>query len=306
MPKISAIIPTYNRAKYIGDAIESVLDQSHPVDEIIVVDDGSTDDTMEVLRKYPIVRYIRQENLGPAAARNRGSMEAKGDFIAFQDSDDVWLEEKTSIQMDLFAKNPGLDLVFSLMANVKSLQDAMEPEIKDLDVNNCLRGSNGVLENVFQLLVMENVIPTPTVMIRRKSFQEFGGFNTNLRIAEDYDLWLRLASVCQFGFVNRVLLKRRRHEGNLINDRIMRYSCQIDVLQNMKTRFHDLAEKHRLLIDQQISTWNYDLGSLLFRRGDFLSALARFRQCGMAERNSAACRIKMVLAALLSIFKLNR
>src|ERR1700678_803249 len=121
MPTISVIIPTYNRADLIGQALESALAQTHPADEIIVVDDGSTDDTERVVAQYAgQVRYMRQVNAGPSAARNRGIQAASGDFIALLDSDDLWVKDRLERQLAALTLHPGLDFIFGLEAKFNS------------------------------------------------------------------------------------------------------------------------------------------------------------------------------------------
>ncbi len=113
-PRISVIIPTYNSARFLPEAVQSALYQTLSPDEVIVVDDGSTDNTEDVLEPFRgRVHYIRQENQGPAVARNRGIAEAKGDLIAFLDADDVWLPEKSELQVKVLWENPRIGLVHS-------------------------------------------------------------------------------------------------------------------------------------------------------------------------------------------------
>jgi glycosyltransferase involved in cell wall biosynthesis len=118
---ISVVIPVFNGAAYIGQAIQSALDQSLPPAEILVVDDGSSDSTAEVVRRYPApVRYIPQPHSGSACARNLGIREARGDLLALLDADDEWLPEKLALQSAALREDPGLDLVFSQMVEFRS------------------------------------------------------------------------------------------------------------------------------------------------------------------------------------------
>ena len=304
MPAISAVIPTYNRAHFIGEAIESVLAQSRAVDEIIVVDDGSTDHTPEVLAGFGNrIRYIRQENAGPSAARNRGIQAAGGDYIAFQDSDDLWLPDKIAVQIGFLAANPDVDIVFGLMANFRSLDDPLEAEIKNQAIRRQLEESNGRIADMFSLLLIENIVPTPTVLLRRGCIDKVGAFDTRLKIAEDFDLWLRAAAVCKFGFVDQILLRRRRHEANLIDDRITRLSCRLSILERLEDRFPELVGKHGELLNRQISALNYDLGSLYFKNGKYRAALSRLRRCDQPESGRFPCIAKKAAAMTLIPFE---
>src|ERR1039457_5279759 len=138
-PTASAVIPTYNRARFVGEAIDSILAQTRPVDEIIVVDDGSTDDTIERLKKYaPAIRCVSQQNRGPSAARNRGIKEAHCDFVAFLDSDDLWIPRKIELQLDFFAQHPDIEFVFGNMVNFSQGTEKETPEIRDPVVEDYL------------------------------------------------------------------------------------------------------------------------------------------------------------------------
>ena len=127
-PRISVIIPTYNSAVFLPEAVESVLSQTFLPQEVIVVDDGSTDNTEDVLEPFRRrIHYIRQENQGPAVARNRGIAEAKGDLIAFLDADDVWVPEKTEIQVKVLRENPRIGLVHSYFDRLDMAEQRIMP-----------------------------------------------------------------------------------------------------------------------------------------------------------------------------------
>jgi len=300
MMTVTAIIPTYNRAQLIREALDSVFAQSRQVDEIIVVDDGSTDNTPEVLRPYgDRIRYIEQRNSGPGAARNRGLKEAKGDYIAFLDSDDIWVKDKTKIQMDFFNRHPHLDFVFGDMANFTPTKDNDMPEIKNSEVHNYFTAHSSNLERIFDCLIIESVIPTPTVVFKRSCVSRIGFFDEKLKIAEDLDYWLRAARTCRFGFINAVLAKRRRHDGNLIKDWALMMEALIQVLTRIeKTEVSLTAETKRLLADKLYRT-RYDLGSFFFKKGDFASAWVHLSKGVPAKLVNYKWLIKLVLSFLL-------
>lgn len=173
-PVISVIIPAYNSAPWISETIRSVLDQSLMPCEVLVVDDGSTDGTAEVVSTFPApVRVMRQQNAGPAAARNLGASLAKGDWFAFLDADDFWLPSKLEKQMELTCDN-GVGIIHTLMEN------GYRSSIP----------SNVTFEHLWE----GNCIGTSSVMIRKQAFVSAGGFAEDLPPAEDYYLWLRVAS----------------------------------------------------------------------------------------------------------------
>lgn len=186
MKNISVIIPTYNRANTLKRAIDSVSAQTVPVQEIVIVDDGSTDDTKHILEDYgPPVRYIYQQNKGVSAARNRGIAETSCEWIAFLDSDDEWLPRKIEQQMKILEENPNLVWCASNMEIVKQnnynrvdIQDHLCPNRTLYFFTACM---NGIF---FQI---------SGFIIRRYVLNEIGGFDTSLRISEDRDLWWKIA-----------------------------------------------------------------------------------------------------------------
>lgn len=183
-PTVSVVIPTYNSAHFLLKAVSSVQAQQWPTLEIIVVDDGSTDDTPAVLRKLSQkegVRCIRQENAGPAAARNRGIRESRGEWIAFLDDDDYWFPRKLEKQFRALAEQDG-DFAYCGVIVVD-------------DDNQTVSTLPAVArESLLNDLVWGNLLSTPTVIVRRSLFDQTGLFDEMLRTGEDWDLWLRLAA----------------------------------------------------------------------------------------------------------------
>ena len=193
-PVVSVIIPTYNREKYIRKSLYSVLAQTYQRFEIVVVDDGSTDSTHTIISAYKDnVHYLYQENQGISKARNTGIRNSHGDYIAFLDSDDFWLPEKTELQIALLQKHPEYGMAASRCASVRldgSFREKNRP------------GTSGwVLENLFQA----NFIRTSAAIIRKECFHEVGLFDEELKECEEYDLWLRMASQYPIGFINKSL-----------------------------------------------------------------------------------------------------
>jgi glycosyltransferase involved in cell wall biosynthesis len=299
-PTVTVIIPTYNRARYLPDCINSVLTQSTPVDEILIVDDGSTDGTAELVSSWgDRVTYLFQSNAGAAAARNLGLQVATGDFIAFQDSDDIWLPDKNALQLEFFRRYPDVDIVFGLMANFRGEQDEPIAEIGNTAVYAALKATNTNVEDMFSLLLTYNMVPTPTVMCRRTCVEKAGMFDVGLRIAEDFEYWLRISSLCRFGFIDRVLLKRRRHDSNLIDERHIRLHCQIGILQNMAAQYPHLTPAQRATVTRQLSDLHYDLGSLYLRWGRFAASLDHLKQCDRRRHPLLPLHLKLLVASSL-------
>ena len=203
---VSVVIPTYNRAWVVKEAVDSVLAQDYKDFELIVVDDGSTDDTSEVLASYgDDIRVYFQENKGVSAARNRGMAEASGRFIAFLDSDDLWLPKKLSAQVEFFHQKP----------------DALICQTEEVWIRNGIRvnpkkrhqkPSGMIFEPSLELCL----VSPSAVMIRRDMLESSGGFDENLPACEDYDLWLRIS--CRFPVYlidTPLIIKRGGHDDQL-------------------------------------------------------------------------------------------
>ncbi|MBW1988048.1 MAG: glycosyltransferase family 2 protein [Deltaproteobacteria bacterium] len=205
MPKISVVIPTYNRAWCLARAVQSVLAQDHPDFECIVVDDGSTDETPKLLAGYPEVRVIRQENRGVSAARNRGAKEARGRWLAFLDSDDEWLAEKLSAQMKFFADNPE---ILICQTQEKWMKNGREVRPKPRHEK-----PSGM---AFCRMVDLCLVSPSAVMIDKDLFFSHGGFDESLPACEDFDLWLKIGRTHPLGLVDEALVvKHGGHEDQL-------------------------------------------------------------------------------------------
>lgn len=206
MPKVSVIVPAFNAAGFIGAAIDSVLGQTRPADEIVVVDDGSTDNTREIVEALP-VKYIYQRNAGPSAARNTGLRHASGDFIAFLDADDLWLPHKLATQLKAFENFPDAGFSFSTVwhlyagSNPKISHDPYYPP----QLAAWLRGKSvrdgGVYGSVYDLLLRKNCVATSSMVLRRQLAERVGNFDIRLWGCEDYDYWIRMARLAPAVFI---------------------------------------------------------------------------------------------------------
>jgi glycosyltransferase involved in cell wall biosynthesis len=201
---ISAIIPTYNYGRFLRDAIDSALAQTYPPLEVIVVDDGSTDDTSRILAGYgDRIRAIRQDNQGVGAARNTGIAAAKGEYLAFLDSDDLWMQRKLELELTRFQADPALGLVHCGAESFDNDGNTRE---------TLLSGLEGWVAP--DLLCLEReVITTPGsgTMVPRRVALEIGGFDPELQPSEDWDFCYRLASRYRVAYVPQVLVRYRLH-----------------------------------------------------------------------------------------------
>lgn len=228
MPRVSVIIPVFNRADLISEAIDSVLAQTYRDFEIIIVDDGSTDNTLRVLSDYKAhnnVRVISQRNQGQAIARNTGIQASKGVLIAFLDSDDLWLPEKLQRQVSLFDSIPNLAWCYS---------DAMcFSGKKNEDLYPFSRCNKPYEGQIAPHLLLRCFIPTLTVVIQRWVFEEVGFFHKLAAAGEDWDLWLRIAAKYPVRRVSEVLARYRVHEGNISGSQsiTLKHKCYVEVIE---------------------------------------------------------------------------
>ena len=218
MNEVSVVIPTFNCAKYITEAIESLLKQTYKKLDIIVVDDGSMDDTKTILHPYiekGIVNYIYQDNQGPGAARNTGIKCAKGDYIAFLDADDTLTEDSIERRMNLILSSSKVGLVFSdyfyETEEFKSVESDFINKIQKLTkfIHETYNGLlfKGSFQDVFSVLFL---VHTGTVLVRKEVFEKAGFFRSDISIGEDRDMWLRIAEHYEIGFVNEPLAYYKR------------------------------------------------------------------------------------------------
>lgn len=205
MPEVSVIIPTYNRMPFLREAVDSVLQQTYRDFELIIVDDGSSDQTAGYLATLgDAVRVVRQENRGPSAARNRGIACANGEYLSFLDSDDLWVKEKLAQQVAFMKER---DAVVSYTDEIWIRKGVrVNPKVKHR------KYSGWIFERCLPLCV----VSPSSVLMRRAFFDEVGLFDETLPACEDYDLWLRASLRLPFHYLPRKLIvKRGGHPGQL-------------------------------------------------------------------------------------------
>ncbi len=292
MPKVSVVIPAYNAEQFIREALDSVLAQTYRDFEVLVVDDGSTDSTREIVASYgEPVRCIEQANAGPSAARNRGVREARGELIAFLDADDLWMPEKLAEQAPLFDAEGRVGLVYCQAerigadGRILTTPDRPKPEGK-----------------VFEDFLRRNHCPTSGAVVRRECFAQCGGFREDMSQAEDWHLWLRIARRYEFRAVQRPLVRHRVHPGGLTSQFDRAYwgargvlkEALAEEISNEKSEIRKLvrarrAGLHRLDRDSGL-TW-----LALGRRGKTLACLCRALASGPCDPHVLAG----ILAALM-------
>lgn len=195
--KISVVIPSYNRAGTIQRAVESVLAQTHEVDEIIIVDDGSTDETYSVLQKIKnnkIKWKPLEQNQGVSNARNIGVLEASNSIIAFQDSDDCWRPDKLEKQLEYWEVHPEYDMLYS--SYLHHLEDGGTIRVPSETMSGKLEG------DLFEDLLLRNSVGAPTILVKKECFLSVGGFETTLKSLEDWDYAIRFSKDHLIGYAD--------------------------------------------------------------------------------------------------------
>lgn len=280
-PLVSAIIPTYNRAHIVCESVESALQQTYANVEVIVVDDGSTDGTAERLRPYgDRIRFVAQANAGPAAARNRGIAMARGEMIAFLDSDDLWLPSKIERQVALMQRaGPSAPCC---LTNIMMQWNSGDRASFDIAL---LRppAQEGLWVNVDEVLATRFVLFNQGVMIRRKVLERIGGFDESIRYLEDYELPLRLSLEGPWAFIAEPLVIWRESATNsvyknTIKEEICTMECLVEIMQRHLARVGNADHKERL-------------------RGYIRYELNRARRQLWASRKNRASSMGSVLAA---------
>jgi glycosyltransferase involved in cell wall biosynthesis len=283
-PRVSVVIPTYNRAPLLGRAIQSVLNQTYQDFEVIVVDDASTDNTEGIVKGFNCgkIKYIRHEkNKGGAAARNTGIKEANFDYIAFQDSDDEWLPEKLEQQMNIFKTvPPDVGVVYTGFWRVEGIKKTYIPSSQ-------VRLKEGYIH---YSLLEGNFVTTPAAVVKKECFEKAGAFDESLPRFQDWELWIRISKYYQFKYINEPLVISYYTPDSISTDQNgLIIACKLI----LEKHFEDL-KKHRKLLAKHYCS-----------RGILLCSTREFRQ-GRSYHIKAIkaypLNIKVLLLAFLSLF----
>ncbi|MBI4357836.1 MAG: glycosyltransferase family 2 protein [Candidatus Omnitrophica bacterium] len=250
MPKVSVITPTHNRCRLLPKAIESVRAQTFGDWELLVIDDGSVDSTAQVVGdwvgKDSRIKYIYQRNAGCAAARNRGLREAKGEYIAFLDDDDVFLPTKLEIQAQFLDEHSDYGFVYSDV-------DLVDQE------GRYLRRTPAVPQRTFLEIIMGFEPPPTSLLIRRECFDHVGNFYTELRGTDDYDMWLRIATEFQFAYLPTQVALYVWHGHNLTRNQKKTVENLVLIYKRLLKQDLGMAERKQIVrAVMQFTYWNAD------------------------------------------------
>jgi glycosyltransferase involved in cell wall biosynthesis len=267
MALVSLIIPCYNQAYYLSEAIESALAQSYPYFEIIVVDDGSLDNTAEVAARYPGVCCIRQDNQGLAAARNTGLRESRGEYLVFLDADDRLLPGALEAGLHCLIAHPECAFVSGHYRYIKEdgsfLIEHPQEKIEGDHYRAFLRGNYVGMH--------------ATVIYRRAALEQVGGFNTSLPACEDYDLYLRLAKQFPISRHHEVVAEYRQHGSNMSSNAELMLKTALAVLRSQR-RYAGANKHYRQAYKVGLSFWRGYYGEKLLTQLASLSISGEGKQ----------------------------
>ena len=268
-PTVSVIIPTHDRLPFLIEALDSVHKQTFRNFEVIVVDDGSREEVTPAIADHPTKpRTFRQTNQGPAAARNSGLREARGELIAFLDSDDLWMPTKLDVFVDAIARQPGTPIFYGPMTPITTSGKPIRGRTKP-----CHRG------RITEALFCSSFVHVPTVVCHKKLLMDARGFNADLPVCEDYDLWLRISLNHSFGLVEKALAKRRIH-----NNRLSKHSLSRNLAVKAQV-LHDFYNSDKLnghlnpdVGTARIARVYFTAGRAAFRNGEYRQAVEFMRK----------------------------
>lgn len=290
-PLVSVVIATYNMAQYLPVAVESVLSQTYQNIEVIVVDDGSTDSTAEVMARFaenPLIRFVRQANSGQASAKNRGAKNAKGSLIAFLDADDEWVREKLTLQLSAFSHTKKTGVVYSRVSYIDG--DGKDCGIAD---NELFRGK------VTAPLLIRNFIGFGGAIVRKECFDRLGGFKESLKMGIDYDLWLRASIEWDFDYIDLPLLRYRIWPGQMSKNCKGRYINGINIMKDFLASYPGSVEKAD--IDLAWAHTYVGYGDCLRSMGEGIPAAMRMYVRALAEKPTYTGGWRSIAKCLLGV-----
>ncbi len=301
-PLVSILLPTFNRAHLLPRAVESVLQQSYPDWELLIWDDGSSDETQAVLSSFmdPRIRIFSGKNRGKPYVINRAFSCSNGDLIAFLDDDDQWLPDKLKVQVSFLQSNPDVDLSFGNFRNVDIAANHEQDGFAQSAVGlarllttptsaGFKRITNGWLEG----LAADNFIAMDTVILRRVLMEKIGGFNENLACAEDFEFWWRAGLAgFHFAYTDEVLLVRNKYPGSLSSSCVPTLTGTLRTLDACAEASFQAGREEtiRYLRPAYRNTWQ-NLMTAYSREGDLFRAFQAFTSANRYGRKPGTLRV---------------
>lgn len=232
-PLITVITPTYNRAQFILDAVQSVVDQDYGNIQHIIVDDGSSDNTKDLINKFiddDVLEYYHQRNQGQSTARNVALSKAKGEYVCFLDSDNVWLPGKLREQVNYLTHHPDIDIVYGDKITI-------DEQGEEINRFNMTRYSGYIAPQMLK----DNCVSMNTAMVRRRCFDELGVMSGKRKVADDYDLWLRFSSKYKFFYIPKYFAKYRVMKDQISSDKRSRFETNEQIIHDFLREFPDVV-----------------------------------------------------------------
>lgn len=270
--KVSVIICVYNGEKYIKECIKSIEQQTYKNMEIILIDDGSTDNTNEIVKECSHIRYIYQKNMGLAGARNTALKYVTGEYITMLDVDDLYMADKISKQVEYLEKNKEIDIVYN------------DVELIDQDGKfiKILKSDYGQLEHSYFLanLFFRQIIHcTASMMFRKKCFSKLR-YAEDIKQSEDYYITIQLAKEFKFGYLAEVLYKYRRHNANLTNNRSIQQENEIKIIRDIgKNEIKSYIENTKISNQEKLLLY----GKILYKMREYKESVNIFNQLEETE-----------------------
>jgi len=283
-PLVSVVMPVYNSEKYLQRAIDSVFNQSYKNYEFIIIDDGSTDGSVEIINEYKNkIVYVYQENAGASAARNKGIEVSKGELIAFLDSDDLWYPDKLKIQVNVYHRYPEASIIHTEVDKQKQFNGYLPTNEQDL------------LPRIkpFSEVFQHTNLKTPSVMIPRSVLDRVGLFDTSLPTAEDKDLFLRCSYQQQVVYIPAKLAYCSVFPGSLCDD-LRSYHDNLKVIDRFLKLNPEFIKKNQALVNKVKSEVYYDYAEDLCFKNKCLEA---------AKAAVASNRYRLNVKAISLLFK---
>lgn len=303
LPLVSVIIPAFNAAAYVLETLQTVADQAYGPLEIILVDDGSTDATVALVHKhYPQVQIISQPNAGVAAARNIGLRAATGEFICLLDADDGWYPGKLHAQVNYLQQHPETGAVYHAWQvwppdDAGNFQPMAIPEVQDASAIDAEKSGW-----IYPQLLMECIVHTSTLMLRREWLEKVGFFNAELKIGEDYDYWLRLSRLTRIDKLAGLYSFYRGSPGSLTRQmKTVNYEYEVvkAAVRQWGLSAPDGRELSKAGFEQRLSQLAFDFAYGHFHQGSVRLA----RQAAWQAFKHDSRRYRALLYWLASFFK---
>lgn len=265
-PLVSIITPVYNGATYLAQALDSAIKQSYDNWELIVVNDGSIDNSESIIENYlpdPRILYIKQQNQGVAAARNTAIAAASGTYIGFLDQDDRWHKDKLSIQIAALESDKTIALVYARQNIINENEVPIEYPWPTGAIGHCLK-----------TMFLRNQITILTTLVRKQVLNEVGAFNEKLSGTDDYDMWLRICLSHPIGFIDKTLADYRVHSSNVSNDDFKMTALDLKTIESVllaHPEIYDLLGKQ--VVYSRLHQLHRELGGWLsWKKNDFKQA----------------------------------